>query len=219
MDMKPGRRLLALIFLAAAALLAASMAFTYRSGVTAIAGERKMAGQLMILQELEDFFSSLKDTETGQRGYLLTGEESYLQPYTNGLAQLQTELDALERLGAREELSRERVERVARLTRQKLAEIDRTIQLRRDKGLEAALEIVRADVGREVMTQIRAEVREMRNEEQEEFRQAGHSADWAVRIRNATFVAVGLLNLAFFAWAFRKVSREMGLREASVLEI
>src|SRR5437867_6455449 len=89
-DAKPATRLVNLIFLATAVLFVASTIFVYRVGLIRIHAQEKTASQLHVLQQLDDFLSLLKDTETGQRGYLLTGEEPYLQPYTNVRAVVRT---------------------------------------------------------------------------------------------------------------------------------
>src|ERR1700735_5030777 len=47
------------------------------------------------LSALEDVLSTVRDAETGQRGYLLTGNESYLQPYTAAAQEMGARLDAL----------------------------------------------------------------------------------------------------------------------------
>src|SRR5262245_16313601 len=95
---RPEARLIAAVFLGAAALLVASTVFVYRVGLIRIHAQQEMAGQLLVLQQLDDFLSSLKDTETGQRGYLLTGEAPYLQPYTKVREAVQEKLGGLQRL-------------------------------------------------------------------------------------------------------------------------
>jgi PAS domain S-box-containing protein len=217
-ETKPGTRLIGLVFLAAAVLLVASTIFVYRVGLIRIHAQEKMASQLLVLRQLDDFLSSVKDTETGQRGYLLTGDDPYLEPYTNVRAQVQTKLEGLHRLALSGELPKNKVERVAALTQQKLSELEETIQLRREKGLEAALRIMRDDRGRQVMDEIRSKSGQMRADEEKEFAAANVRANWAATLRTETFVAACLLNLAFLGWAFRKISREVGRREAASLE-
>src|SRR6478672_11518443 len=95
-----GRRLLVIIFLAAAGLLAGSMAVTFYIGHLALDAQRQMSIQFGVLNQLPELASTIKDAETGQRGYLLTGEDAYLQPYDSSLKQLKSELDALQKLAA-----------------------------------------------------------------------------------------------------------------------
>ena len=106
----------------------------------------------------ERLLSSLKDAETGERGYLLTGDPAYLEPYEAARTRLDTDfarLDAaplttLERTG--------RIGRIRQLAGAQLDELSRTIALRRSGQAEAALQIVRTDRGRRGMEEIRAEV-------------------------------------------------------------
>src|SRR5437588_5852579 len=102
--------------MAAAVLFVATTIFVYQVGLIRIHAQEKMGSQLLVLQQLEDFLSSLTDTETGQRGYLLTGEEPYLQPYTHARAMVRTKLEGLQRLVLSGELPKEKVERVSALT-------------------------------------------------------------------------------------------------------
>ena len=86
--------------------------------------------------------SALKDAETGQRGYLLTEEERYLEPYDAGRANVNRELTELQRLGSSGDLPAGETERLTDLTQKKLTELEETIRLRRERGVEAAMEIV-----------------------------------------------------------------------------
>jgi len=86
---------------------------------------------------------------------LLTGEESYLAPYREGLSEIQKELEELRQLAATGDLPKNEVEHLTQLTGQMLDELNQTVHLRRDQGLEAALTIVRSNRGKEIMDQIR----------------------------------------------------------------
>src|SRR5256885_16819189 len=97
-------------------------------------------------------------------------------------AQVRTKLEGLQRFAISRELPKEKVARVAALTQQKLSELEQTIQLRRDKGLEAALVIVRANQGKQVMDEIRTEIEQMRADENKEFTAAGRRVDRAANV-------------------------------------
>jgi PAS domain S-box-containing protein len=213
------RCLITLIFAAAALLLLATMIFDHQIGLIRTRAQQQMADELLVLQQLEDFISALKDSETGQRGYLLTGEESYLQPYTNVRTEVQTRLKGLQSLVSAGQLPKEKVDRVTALTQEKFSELELTIQLRREKGFDSALSEVRSDRGRQLMNQIRAEITSMRTGEEKDFADARRQADHIVAVRTATFIGVIIVNLAFLAWAFSKIIREVRQREAARLEV
>jgi len=101
--------------------------------------------------------SALKDAETGQRGFLLTGEDRYLEPYRQAIAQIPPELEKLTDIGAQPNRleQKQRVDRLRPLVKSKLDELSETIDLRRSQGPDAALAVVRTDRGKAVMDQIR----------------------------------------------------------------
>ena len=84
-----GKRLVAGFGLAALTLLMIA-SISYRNANLLIETEHWVAHTHQVRAELADLLSHLKDAETGQRGYIITGEESYLDPYKSGLAGVKT---------------------------------------------------------------------------------------------------------------------------------
>ena len=103
----------------------------------------------IVIQELERLLSGIKDAETGQRGYLLTGEEKYLEPYDAALGLIHTNLHRLEQLTLDNPSQQQRLARIQTLIMEKTAELKQTIELRRTQGLTAALAVVGTDAGKE----------------------------------------------------------------------
>ena len=136
-----------------------------------------------VLTQLELVLGSLKDAETGQRGYLLTGVESYLEPYDAANRQIVEHLGQVEKLTADNPNQQVRLPRLRSLVGEKLAELSETIELRKSNGFNAALELVLTDTGKRVMDDIRKVISEMAAEEHQllEERQvaAQRSADTA----------------------------------------
>ncbi|PWU20128.1 MAG: hypothetical protein C5B50_04735 [Verrucomicrobia bacterium] len=216
---QPSRgRSIALLFIAAAFLLVGNIIVVYKAGLRRIRAEERMSNSLVLLQKLDGFLSTLQDAETGQRGYLLTGEETYLQPYRQGQARAEEELKQLQRLADSGQLAKDKVARIASLSGQKFAELDQTITLRREKGLEPALEIVRSNLGKQTMDQLRDLVNGLRSEELSRTAELRRLADRSDAIRTKTFIVAAVVNLAFLAWAFRVVSRESEMREEALAE-
>ena len=110
-----------------------------------------------VVDRTNSLLSALKDAETGQRGFLLTGEDRYLGPYLQAQAQVAPDLDKLTEIETQRNRpdQRERVERLRPLVKEKLDELAQTIELRRTQGADAALGIVRSDRGQAAMEQIR----------------------------------------------------------------
>jgi PAS domain S-box-containing protein len=108
-----------------------------------------------ILNSVQRFFSTVQDAETGQRGYLLTGEEKYLAPYYQAIQLASGEMAKLKSLLTRPQDQPGDALRLSALLDQKLAELHETIELRRRQGLHPALGVVLSDRGLQLMNQIR----------------------------------------------------------------
>ena len=107
------------------------------------------------MRHLNLFVSSLKDAETGQRGYLLTGDDTYLQPYNLSLGAMERNMARLKELTDDSAVQRRLVLQIDDLRHEKLRELGETIELRRSKGQEAAVAVTRSDAGRVLMDRIR----------------------------------------------------------------
>jgi signal transduction histidine kinase/CheY-like chemotaxis protein len=98
---------------------------------------------------------AIQDAEIGQRGFLLTGDPAYLQPYENALGTVQTELTAIESAAAGTQWRGEGA-RLRELSALKLDELARTVELRRQGRAGEAMDIVRTNAGKFYMDQMRA---------------------------------------------------------------
>jgi len=118
-----------------------------------------------VITELGTLLSAVQDAETGQRGFLLTGNDRYLEPYGDALARVGTSLSAIETLTLDNAVQQANLRRLTPQLEAKLAELDETIALRRNVGTEAALAVVNTDRGKVEMDAIRTQLSTMRNEE------------------------------------------------------
>jgi len=110
-----------------------------------------------LINRADDLLSALKDAETGQRGYLLTGDEAFLQPY---LAVRDSVEGQLEELRRRTLISaaKKHLEALGPLITAKMAELSRVIELRRTQDMSAALSAVSGGQGKRLMDSIRVEM-------------------------------------------------------------
>ncbi len=136
-------------------VLAAAIVIVYRDGVLYADARREARQTEQVLSTTASLLSALKDAETGQRGYLLTGRTDYLEPYNSALSVVRRNLEQLNAQVTRPE-NRARVSRLQQLVEGKLAELQQTIDLRRTAGGEAALKIVLLGQGKALMDQIRS---------------------------------------------------------------
>jgi CheY-like chemotaxis protein/CHASE3 domain sensor protein len=167
---------------------------------------------LRVRGHIESVLSSLKDAETGQRGYLLTGEDAYLEPFERS-ASMTAELKTLSDLTADNPLQRERLAEIEPLVREKLAELRETIELRRAGNAAAALAMVRTGRGRALMDRLRAELQAMVDNEERQLE--ARSAEWHETLAHSTALTLGGsgLLLALIVGAGIGTFRELEARE------
>ncbi len=105
--------------------------------------------------------SQLKDAETGQRGYLLTGADRYLEPFTMAESQIPVTQHALHAGADEDPLLNERVRKLDMAVAGKMSELRETIALRREKGMDAAMQVILTDRGLTYMSDARVVAQEI----------------------------------------------------------
>ena len=204
------------LFLLGVVILGATSVVTYLVGVAAFDSSRRGARERALLQDLEEFVSSLKDAESSQRGYLLTGDETYLGPYPEALARIRLGQEALRRHSSHGEVPSAAVEELIAASNDKQAELERTIQLRRDHELDASIAVVRTGTGKALMENIRSAAGRIAGVLKGSIDQETVRSRTFIKVRRDTFVLTGLLGLGTLGWATRRLAREMEKRESSV---
>ena len=149
-----------------------------------------------IVVGLDDVLSNLRDAETGQRGYLLTGDGRYLEPYTKSRSVVTASIDRLRSLVENNGIRREDLNAVAEAASATLSELETTIKLRRANGFEAALSVVKTDRGRAYMDQVRGEIAAMAAEENATRVRLKEGLQAALKGATLTFTITSALALA-----------------------
>ncbi len=180
----------------------------------------QLAQGLTTRSDVNKLLQSMLDAETGQRGYLLTGNETYLEPYDKAVATVQTNLDSLRMQFM---ASPEDMQEFALLSRQisrKLAEMELSLRLRRQGNEDAWKFILNTDVGKEHMEAIRQHAQELIARSDKRLQQGREQIEQSLmlsRIGIATVTAIGLL--AFYMYLRQtQAVQTVNLREQELLE-
>ena len=180
----------------------------------------QLAQGLTTRSDVNKLLQSMLDAETGQRGYLLTGNETYLEPYDKAVATVQKNLDSLRMQFM---ASTEDMQEFALLSRQisrKLAEMELSLRLRRQGNEDAWKFILNTDVGKEHMEAIRQHAQELIARSDKRLQQGREQIEQSLmlsRIGIATVTAIGLL--AFYMYLRQtQAVQTVNLREQEVLE-
>jgi len=129
------------------------------------------------IQSLDEVVSQIKDAETGQNSYILSGEKIYLKPYQSAVANVNREIVKLKSLTADQPNQQKQIAKLESLITAKFTELKQTIDLRENKGLDAALQVLVRNDKENLMDDIRKVINEMENEEREWLHQQSHAAD------------------------------------------
>ena len=148
-----------------------------------------------VMLSLNELLSTVKDAETGQRGYLLTGDETYLEPYNAAVTHIDENVTKVRTLIIEEPEQQVRLQRLRELVAGKLSELNSTIVARRDKGFAASLAIVQGNTGKSYMDQIRSQVANMEAVEAQRREQRLNEAKTAYDIAVWSVIAAAAIGV------------------------
>jgi methyl-accepting chemotaxis protein len=156
----------------------------------------KVAQTHEVLYQIDMLLSELKDAETGQRGFIITGDEQYLEPYNNAVASMPGSLAELHRLTAALPEQQKRLDGLEQAVRAKMDELKLVIDLRR-KDADAAVKEVRTNRGRRFMDEARFIFSEMERDERELLKQHAAEVEAAAGSGKTTIVVGTIVCLLF----------------------
>jgi CHASE3 domain sensor protein len=139
----------------------------YRTATETINTSRRQTHTYEVLTKLENFLSTLKDAETGQRGYLITGSEDYLQPYNAAIPVIDKKITELRKLTGDNPSQQRRLDILEPLTQKRIARLKEVIEIRRTQGPAGVSQAVVSGGGKGtiMMNEIRRVVLDLENEE------------------------------------------------------
>ncbi|QFU24294.1 CHASE3 domain-containing protein [Shewanella eurypsychrophilus] len=165
-----------------------------------------------VLKALKDVISSMQDAETGQRGYLITGEERYLEPYYLAQQNIDRDFKTLFKLTQDNPSQQTRLKILEPLIHGpngKFTELKQTIDIRRNQGFEPALAIVLSDKGKLIMDEIRSQIDEMTLVEEQLLVQRTNDAISTVENTKIAMTSVSLLALVMLTFVGFVITRNI----------
>ena len=180
---------------------------------------KRLTDTSLVIERSEEVLSALQDAETGQRGFLLTGEESYLAPFEQARIDIQARLQALAELSVGDADMTRDVAALSAVAPSKFSELEETIRLRRAGDAAAALAVVRTNRGKLYMDRARGLVASIRDDAISSAEQ--QRRQWQADTRTAQLLDIGgsVLLLVLIAMAaviarrdFRSQAQETWIR-------
>lgn len=208
-------QLVAALLLLAIAVVALNAWFAFGSVQVLLSSEHRVEDTWQVINQVERILSSSVDAETGNRGFLLTGDEAYLEPYKSAVRDLPHELDRLRSLTADNPAQQVRLGELRTLLTQRFALLQRSIDMRRSRSGTELQSLSISGTGKASMDTVRRIADQM--EASERALLATRTAEAQASSRRARF-AVALastLDLVLIVLVFRHLARERNLRLAT----
>jgi CHASE3 domain sensor protein len=145
--------------------------------------------------ELSGVLKDVTDMESGQRGYLLTGDAAYLQPYTDAKSRIEMDFANL-RTGISNRTQREQLQesQLESLAKSKQAEMERSISLRQQGYRLRSFKLIDTDEGKGYMDEIRRIASSLSSSESSNFaRLKGERTAALKRAFSATIISNSVL--------------------------
>ncbi|MCU0546358.1 MAG: CHASE3 domain-containing protein [Oscillatoriaceae cyanobacterium Prado104] len=196
----------------AAAILAAVGWVSYRSLTEQIETSQQSIHSKNVSEKLETILSLISDAEAGQRGYLLTGNERYLEPYRSGFDRLDKEVIELRKLTAERSGYRRQIDTLEPLIFKELFLIKNTVELRKTNGLDPVIQSIKLGQSNSLMDSIRLTVGSMKHSENQLFEERSTAAEASSRRTVLAFSGGLFLSFLVLGVVYYFIYREIALR-------
>ena len=173
---------------------------------------------LEVEKRLSQLLSTIQEAEASNRGFLLTGDETYLQGYETAAAQVGSQFDAVKMLVADDPEQSRVLTNLWPTIESRFALLKKGIAIRRGEGLASAVQFVQTNIGRNVMLEVRAGFTQLQKNEAELLRLRQAGAQRLINAASITSIAgIILIVLSVTAWIWN-VRRDQHLLVAATNE-
>lgn len=200
-----------------ALVVVAGAILTYHGHSLLVESRQRVDHTYQVLAGLNRLFIAVEDAETGQRGFIITADDAYLEPYVSAVGQTDGHIANLRQLLDSSPTQAVRVSQLETLVNAKLTELGEVIDVRRREGFQSASNAIVKREGKQLMDKVRAEVASIGTSEEVQLRAQQEDARQREReilqigsIVAAVSIAVRL-GLAFFLTRLRaRAERPLG---------
>jgi diguanylate cyclase (GGDEF)-like protein/PAS domain S-box-containing protein len=187
-------------------------AISYLNTRKLIRDSKLVAHSHEVLDELDGTLSALTDAETGQRGYIITGDEEYLRPYTAALPTINRRIERLRQLTVSNHDGPLLLTDLEREISDRLHLMSDVIELRKTDGFEAAQRAVSTGRGKRMMDDIRSTIAEMSARENALLEKRRVESNASARSTTITLALLGALLLGFLPAGYLVIRRDIKKR-------
>ena len=212
-------KILRLGFILGLLVLVISASIPYYNFTMMRDSERWVDHTMQVLQTADSLRIAVVDAETGQRGYLLTQNPLYLQPFIDSQKKIGEELNLLKALTADNPAQQKYMVEIDVVTQQKLDLLQTTVQLERQNKHDEAMQIVHTDEGRRLMGEIRRLLGEFKQAEKQLLENRVNEVNADAKRTLYSFLIISCINFLLFSalyFLILKNARQRHLAEAAL---
>ncbi|MBL8088829.1 MAG: CHASE3 domain-containing protein [Anaerolineales bacterium] len=211
-----------LSFIFAITILLIAGTFSFVNLTTLIDSNTQISQTLLTLTKLEETLTLIVDAETAQRGYVITGDDAYLEPYYKAIDSktgITQNLNEIQTLIADKPEQQTRLEQLIPLVDERLRVIEQVVHLRKEAGFESAQEVILSGSGKETMDSIRQIIAEMEMVENDLLLYWSNMSSAYLRNTMIAMTSAATLSLLLLLASFYLVTREVQERRFAQNEL
>jgi len=195
-------------FLAALVVLAVIAGTSYRSARQALADDRLVNDSYQVLERLQELLVTVVDAETAVRGFVITGDFSFLDAYDRAVRDVPDRLRQVSALTRGSPGQQTRLNSLEPVLQQKIAAMNAQRDARVGQGLAAAQALISGGAGRQMMDAIRKEIAALEVEQQRLLSERLDRNDQSQQLAITVIVVGNLVAVLLLAGAIREIYRE-----------
>ncbi len=205
-----------LSFIAAIICIGFFVLITYRNMLLTEQESISINNSLDILQRLQQITTDIQDIETGQRGFIITGNEKFLEAYYSGLDKLKKDTTHLTSLGQKQpgNINPDYATLISLLA-QKLQYSKYSIELRRVYGLDSAANFIEKQEGLKLMEEIRATIERLSARDRNNLQQSGVKREQLSQKRAWQLFSLAVIFYIILFINYRVINRDFNRQQKS----
>lgn len=197
-------------------LLFISSLASYISITNLISSSKMVSHSNAVITDLDEIISTLKDAETGQRGYLLAGDEIFLQPYKGAKQQAVGLLEKVGNMTSDNPVQQRQVKKLKVIIESRLGVLEKTIAMKKAGGTVNVGDLL---TGKEYMDSARQVIKTMETEERSLLAIRTADQNKLAGFTPALIILAAILAILITIFFYRKVSSDFSARVSLQLEL
>jgi len=210
-----GKRALIVGLLSALGIILLIQWISYRATQQLVETSEAVAASSRLLFSLEEIVTKVQDAQRGQRGFVITGDESYLEPFHYGNDRIPQEIADLRQLTSDEPLLQHQLQQLEILINSARAQFRQIVDARRNSGFRAAQTEVLSGKGKQAMDDIRRLATQMKSQVQASLEERERAARTAAARVPPLMLAGTLVSFSLLLAVFYLLNREVAQRRAA----